>query len=261
MTPWALSISVVAHVVVFLLFTVPFFNRTPSKSVPTPVTVKVLPIAKKTNLPEKKKKKAVKDQKRKKDMKAQKKKKQKKATTEIQKKTPQKKQEVPKKKVLPKKDNKPKHEEKKVKPKKPTLDEDFSDMLKTVEDLPDKVEDKKTEGVASDVPKRIEEILSMSESDVLKHQIEQCWERDPGLNGADNFFADLEVIMNPDATVESVKIKLDPTLAKNPYYRVATEKMKRALYHPDCTPLKLPKSKFEQWHTFIVTFDPREMFE
>lgn len=261
MNRWAFITSIVLHVGIFILFTVPFFTSSPRKNMPTPLTVKVLPISKKTNLPEKQNKKTVKDQARKKDMKAQKKKQPKKVMPEVKKKAPQKKKDTQKKAVLPKKDDKRKHEEKAAVAKKPTIDDDFLAALKTVEDLPDKVvEDKKEKNTTPDTSRKIEDVLSMSELDVLRQQLRQCWSLPAGAKDAKFLSIDVEVQVNPEGVVQQTKIK-NNILSGNPYDRVAMESAKRALYHPDCTPLKLPKSKFEQWSTFIVTFDPKEMFE
>ena len=42
----------------------------------------------------------------------------------------------------------------------------------------------------------------------------------------------------------------------NPFYRAATESALRAVYDPNCTPLKLPADKYDIWKKTILTFRP-----
>ena len=39
----------------------------------------------------------------------------------------------------------------------------------------------------------------------------------------------------------------------------AAEAARRALLNPNCNKLRLPEDKYEQWKTFIIQFDPKDM--
>ena len=53
----------------------------------------------------------------------------------------------------------------------------------------------------------------------------------------------------------SVRI-IDTNISKsNPFYGPITESAMRTLLNPDCTPLKLPKDKYNLWKNLTITFD------
>jgi len=48
-------------------------------------------------------------------------------------------------------------------------------------------------------------------------------------------------------------------MQSDPFYRAAGESVIRAIFSPHCTPLKLPKDKYDLWKETKLTFDPREL--
>ena len=53
----------------------------------------------------------------------------------------------------------------------------------------------------------------------------------------------------------SVRI-VDTNIAKsNPFYGPITDSAMRTLLNPECTPLNLPKDKYNLWKNLTITFD------
>ena len=42
----------------------------------------------------------------------------------------------------------------------------------------------------------------------------------------------------------------------DPFFRTASESALRAINHPECQKLKVPKKKYETWKALILEFDP-----
>jgi outer membrane biosynthesis protein TonB len=100
--------------------------------------------------------------------------------------------------------------------------------------------------------------LSVSELDVVRQQIEQCWNVPAGARDAQNLTPEFRVIMNPDATVRQA-VQLNPERNSDPFFQAAADSARRALSNPSCQPLKLPLDKYDQWQTFTITFNPKDI--
>ena len=64
--------------------------------------------------------------------------------------------------------------------------------------------------------------------------------------------------MNQDGTVRSAEL-LNSDRMSDPFFQAAAESARRALLNPRCQPLKLPPEKYDQWQTFTITFDPKDV--
>ena len=64
--------------------------------------------------------------------------------------------------------------------------------------------------------------------------------------------------MNRDGTIRDAR-QLNPERNSEPYFRSAAEAAARALRNPQCQPLKLPPEKYDQWQTFTIIFDPKDL--
>jgi hypothetical protein len=103
--------------------------------------------------------------------------------------------------------------------------------------------------------------LTVSELDAIRHQIEQCWNVPVGARDAENLVVELNVDMNPDATVRQVRIVDRQGLYQSDaFYRAAADSAMRAVLNPRCSPLRLPLDKYETWRNFTLNFNPRDMF-
>ena len=159
----------------------------------------------------------------------------------------------------PKKEEKPKPDPKKAA-------DDFSSVLKTVEKFkqqaptepevptPDSKSFAQAQNFIPSLP------LSISETDAVRRQIEQCWNLPAGARDAHNLAVEVWVAMNPDGTVQQARVTNDNgRSAVDPFFRAASESALRALMNPRCTPLKLPLDKYHQWQTMTLNFDPKLM--
>ena len=101
--------------------------------------------------------------------------------------------------------------------------------------------------------------LSVSVMDLVRQQIEQCWQLQ--IAGAPNpgtLTPEFRVSMNPDGTVQSATL-LNPDRLSDPFFQAAADSARRALFNPRCQPLKFPPQKYDQWQTFTITFDPKDL--
>ncbi len=121
---------------------------------------------------------------------------------------------------------------------------------------------KKTDKVTQDQQKNIENAkLSLSEEDALKAQIFGCWSIPLGLPYNENLLVRIKLQLNPDGTVSQSEI-LDHARMNKPgqgFYKVLAESALRAIKL--CQPLRVPTTGYERWKELQLNFDAREMLE
>jgi hypothetical protein len=100
--------------------------------------------------------------------------------------------------------------------------------------------------------------LTTSELDLVKQQIEACWNPPAGARDAKGLTPEFRVYMNQDGTIRSAS-QLNPERNSDPFFQAAADSALRALRNPRCQPLKLPPQKYDQWQTFTITFDPKDL--
>src|SRR5215472_2795988 len=100
--------------------------------------------------------------------------------------------------------------------------------------------------------------LTTSEIDVVKSQIERCWNPPAGAKEAHDLVVDIEATVAEDGRVLTAQITSTARLG-DPFYRAAAESAVRAVLNPQCLPLKLPPEKYEQWKTLDLTFNPKDL--
>ena len=170
-----------------------------------------------------------------------------------------------------------------VKPRpkpKPKPPDPFASVLKTVAELkreappPKREEEKRKEEAKADPfdqqiaqalaarPRSFDAArpLTISEIDLVRHQIAECWNLPAGAKDAEDLIIEISLSMNPDGTVRDARIRDQGRLDRDPFFRAAAESAYRAVLNPKCSPLKLPLDKYEHWKTMVLTFNPREMF-
>ena len=97
-----------------------------------------------------------------------------------------------------------------------------------------------------------EKKATATEIDILRNHVRQCWNAPYSANEL-NKIINLKIFTNPDGTVVNVEI-LDVTFYKNdPIYRAAADSARRAV--KDCSPLPLPKNKYDLFKIFTFNFD------
>ena len=103
--------------------------------------------------------------------------------------------------------------------------------------------------------------LSLSEEDALKAQIFGCWSIPLGLPYNKNLLVRIKLQLKPDGTVIKSEI-LDHARMNKPgqgFYKVLAESALRAIRL--CQPLRVPTTGYERWKDLQLNFDAREMLE
>jgi len=103
--------------------------------------------------------------------------------------------------------------------------------------------------------------LSLNEEDALKAQIFGCWSIPLGLPYNENLLVRIKLQLKPDGTVVKSEI-LDHTRMNKPgqgFYKVLAESALRAIRL--CQPLRVPTTGYERWKDLQLNFDAREMLE
>ncbi len=103
--------------------------------------------------------------------------------------------------------------------------------------------------------------LTLSEEDALKAQIFGCWSIPLGLPYNENLLVRIKLKLKPDGTVSKTEI-LDHARMNKPgqgFYKVLAESALRAVKL--CQPLRVPNTGYERWKELQLNFDAREMLE
>jgi len=121
---------------------------------------------------------------------------------------------------------------------------------------------KKNNDITQDQDKNIENTgLTLSEEDALKAQIFGCWSIPLGLPYNENLLVRIKLMLEPDGSVTKTEI-LDHARMNKPgqgFYKVLAESALRAVKL--CQPLRVPTTGYERWKELQLNFDAREMLE
>ncbi|MDA7576552.1 cell envelope biogenesis protein TolA [Candidatus Pelagibacter sp.] len=121
---------------------------------------------------------------------------------------------------------------------------------------------KKNNNITQDQDRNIENIgLTLSEEDALKAQIFGCWSIPLGLPYNEDLLVRIKLMLDPDGSVAKTEI-LDHARMNKPgqgFYKVLAESALRAVKL--CQPLRVPTSGYERWKELQLNFDAREMLE
>ncbi len=91
-----------------------------------------------------------------------------------------------------------------------------------------------------------------TEIDILRNHVRQCWNAPYAANEL-NKIINLKIFTNPDGSVVSVEIIDVVFYKKDPIFRAAADSARRAV--KDCSPLPLPKNKYDLFKIFTFKFD------
>ena len=120
----------------------------------------------------------------------------------------------------------------------------------------------KTDKVTQDQDKSVDfGGLSLSEEDALKAQIFGCWSIPLGLPYNENLLVRIKLQLKPDGSIIRSEI-LDHARMNKPgqgFYKVLAESALRAIKL--CQPLRVPSTGYERWKDMQLNFDAREMLE
>ena len=121
---------------------------------------------------------------------------------------------------------------------------------------------KKNNDITQDQEKNIENNgLTLSEEDALKAQIFGCWSIPLGLPYNENLLVRIKLKLKPDGSIVKTEI-LDHARMNKPgqgFYKVLAESALRAVKL--CQPLRVPTTGYERWKELQLNFDAREMLE
>ena len=97
-----------------------------------------------------------------------------------------------------------------------------------------------------------EKKATATEIDILRNHVRQCWNAPYAANDL-NKIINLKIFTNPDGSVINVEIIDVAFYKKDPVYRAAADSARRAV--KDCSPLPLPKNKYNLFKIFTFNFD------
>ena len=121
---------------------------------------------------------------------------------------------------------------------------------------------KKNNQVTQDQVRSVENTgLTLSEEDALKAQIFGCWSIPLGLPYNENLLVRIKLELKPDGSITKTEI-LDHARMNKPgqgFYKVLAESALRAVKL--CQPLRVPSTGYERWKELQLNFDAREMLE
>jgi hypothetical protein len=121
---------------------------------------------------------------------------------------------------------------------------------------------KKNNDITQDQDRNVENVgLTLSEEDALKAQIFGCWSIPLGLPYDENLLVRIRLMLEPDGSIAKTEI-IDHARMNKPgqaFYKVLAESALRAVKL--CQPLRVPTTGYERWKDLQLNFDAREMLE
>ena len=102
------------------------------------------------------------------------------------------------------------------------------------------------------------EKLTISEKDAIRRQFYKCWIVPAGAKNIKDYKVSIRLKLNEEGEVIYSKI-INNSQINNTFFRTLAESAVRAVNHPVCKRLKVPKKKYETWKETILDFDPSVM--
>ena len=123
--------------------------------------------------------------------------------------------------------------------------------------IDEKKDDEKIEDKEETKEVRLGEKLTISEKDAIRRQFYRCWIVPAGAKDLKDLVVSIRIKLNEEGEVINTKLLTDSKL-NNPFFRTAAESAIRAVNHPECKKLQVPKKKYETWKEIILDFDPSQ---
>lgn len=123
-------------------------------------------------------------------------------------------------------------------------------------------DDKLTEGIDGGTEGSYSQILSISDTDLIRSQLSKCWNLDAGKKDIDDTIIEIRALVNKDGTIRDVKIL---TSTHDTVFRSVAESAKRAVYvcaaKGDDSPFKMLADKYADhygdWKSLLLRFNPK----
>jgi hypothetical protein len=97
---------------------------------------------------------------------------------------------------------------------------------------------------------------------MVQDQIYHCWDIPAGAKNAQNLLVRVRILLRPDGSLIGAPEVLNKERYGDPdgaQFDVAARAAVNAVYR--CTPLKLPRERYEDWREVIQNFDPSQMLD
>ena len=95
----------------------------------------------------------------------------------------------------------------------------------------------------------------MSDIDRIRQHVSSCWSPPIGAVGTETLIVDIIVTLDRDGSVLTAEVENKARMSFDRTYRVAADEAIRTMFK--CSPLPVPPGKYEQWKSFIFSFDPK----
>ena len=133
----------------------------------------------------------------------------------------------------------------------------LSSILNTIEKIKknqDKEDIVKDKTVESKIPDFTGEKLTISEIDIIRRQFIPCWTVPAGIKDVSKISVSVKLKLDPDGNVIGSKLSRDYG-SKSRSYKSVAESVLRAVKHPACKKIQVPKKKYEMWKNITLNFD------
>ena len=161
----------------------------------------------------------------------------------------------------------PKPEKPKTPPAPKQEASDFDALLRSVEQTPKQVKAPEKTAAKGSAPAaggtgqpgtaKVAQINPSLLVASISRQITPCWNIPVAAQGVGGLRAELNIVLGPDGSVQTVSPVDAARMAQDPVFRAFAESAVRAVRA--CSPLKLPPESYQVWRNIIFNFDPQRL--
>ncbi|MDR2666681.1 MAG: cell envelope integrity protein TolA [Holosporales bacterium] len=101
------------------------------------------------------------------------------------------------------------------------------------------------------------DVLTATQIDLIRQTIRKCWHFPAGLKSAEDLVVDIKMELDQSGNVTKAEIVDTDRMNSDPDFKIAAENAHRAVL--ECSPLPLPKEKYNEWKNLELSFNPKDM--
>lgn len=155
----------------------------------------------------------------------------------------------------------------KEKVQKQIIPEEKNDRLSSILNTIEKIKNQKNtkqkkqlENIDKDPkePDYISEKLTISEIDTIRRQFIPCWTVPAGIKDVTKITVSVKLKLDSEGNVVGSKLLKNYGI-KSKSYKTFSESVLRAVKHPTCKRIKVPKKKYDVWKNITLNFDVSEI--